>query len=302
MLEIPIESKIYIDNFLKNKDYIYITTITEEYVDMAYNWFLSLKNIGQEKLSLIACSDKKTLLELKKYDSSINSICLNLNLKKNQNFSEWKETEKKIKIIIPFYIGYNFKKSFFHSDVDIFFNKNPYNDIKKFLKEDDYHIILMSDRKFDFFIPERNNIDTKTISIDKKRIDIGNKLEHVLYGEYNAAFSYININDNTFKKLKQCYSLLLDNNFIKKFEKGTEKGSIQTISNQLYENLNLKIKILSCFDYVNGSLWKVPYLKNKIQDTFILLHYNYENYSNVKAIEQKNKKINNMKLNNHWLL
>jgi hypothetical protein len=121
MLQIPIESKNYIENFLKDKDYIYITTITNEYVDMAYNWYLSLSRLGLENLCLIVCSDELTYNNLKKFDSKINCINLNIILPNNKNFFDWKEIQKKIKFTIPFYIAKNLKFPFFHSDVDIAF-------------------------------------------------------------------------------------------------------------------------------------------------------------------------------------
>ena len=49
-----IKNENFLDNFIKDKPYLYITTTTDHYVDMTYNWFLSLKKINQEHLVLVA--------------------------------------------------------------------------------------------------------------------------------------------------------------------------------------------------------------------------------------------------------
>jgi hypothetical protein len=301
MLKIQNDIQSYIKNFLIDKKYIYITTITNEFVDMAYNWYLSLSRLGLENLCLIVCSDELTYNNLKKFDSKINCINLNIILPNNKNFFDWKEIEKKIKFTIPFYIGKNLKFPFFHSDVDIFFNKNPLEDIQTYINEN-YDIILSSDRRFDYFLTERNNMNVKIVSEDKKQIIDWGVSDHIVYGEENAAFSYININENSYKKIIDCYSNFFDEDFLNNYDKGMESGSAQTISNILYKKYNLKIKILDSFKYMNGSVLNVSYLNEKFKNNCILAHYNYEDFTKISPLELKNLKIKKMKLNNHWLL
>ena len=53
-IEEIIKNENFLDVFIKNKPYLYITTTTDYYIDMTYNWFLSLKKINQEHLVLVA--------------------------------------------------------------------------------------------------------------------------------------------------------------------------------------------------------------------------------------------------------
>jgi hypothetical protein len=284
--------------FLKDKDYIYVTTITKEYVDMAYNWFLSLKKCNQDDLVLIVTIDDETCSKIKSL--GINSINIGINLTENNTKSQWIENEKKIKLIAPFYIVETFKKPIIHSDVDIFFNKNPYPIIEK--HKEQYDLILMSDKRFDPFLPNRKLGVQSLLSVNKKQIDYCQPTAQQKFGEENAGFSFININKKNYKKYYDCFNVFLNQNFMNNFSLGNEETNFQSLTNKRIKEYDFKIKKLNCFDFVNGSIWKIPYINKQIKDSCYLVHYNFCEPFDMNPIESKLKKIEWMKQNNHWLL
>jgi hypothetical protein len=298
-IENIIKHKDFLNDFIKNKTYLYITTITEEYVDMTYNWFLSLKKINQDHLVLVGAIGENCYFQLKKLN--INSVLIDKEINDNKTKSDWVENEKRIKTILPLYIGKKYRINFFHSDVDIFFNKNPFDYIKNFL-DDDIDIFLMRDKRFDLFIPERKiNVQT-LISKDKKSIDYCPPTAQQLYGDEDAGFSFFNIKDNNIEKFLNCFEIFNDETFYDNKPKGIEAVNIQSITNKRFKQYNLNIKKLNCFDFVNGSIWKIPYLNEKIKNTFCMVHYNFCEPYDLAPIPLKNKKIKWMKENNHWLV
>jgi hypothetical protein len=289
----------FLVDFLKDKKYVYITTITESYIDMTYNWILSLKKIKQDHLVLIGAVGKNCYKKLKKIN--INCVLIDKKIKSNKTKFDWIENEKKIKTILPLYIAKKFKIKFFHSDVDVFFNKNPFNYIKKFLN-DDIDIFLMNDKRFDPFLPERKINVQSLISTDKFRVDYCPPTAQQLYGEEDAGFSFFNIKQNNLKKILDCFKVFNNKNFYKNKIKGEESVNLQTLTNERIKKFNLKIKKLKCFDFVNGSIWKIPYLNAKIKNTYCIVHYNFLEPFDLDPITSKELKINWMKQNNHWLL
>ena len=123
------EGDDFLDSYLKDKEYIYVSTITHEYCDMAYNWFLSLKNINQEHLSLIIALDKKGYNKLLNYN--VPCVYLNSGIESNNTMSEWIENEKSFKVYGVCYILAKYKINLIYSDVDVFFLKNPIQKLKK---------------------------------------------------------------------------------------------------------------------------------------------------------------------------
>jgi hypothetical protein len=298
-VESLILNKDFLIDYIKDKPYLYVTTITEEYVDMAYNWFLSLKKLNQDHLALIVAIGEKCYLTLQKLN--IPSIFLNLDIKKNDTKEEWVETEKKTKLLIPFYILQKYEIKLFISDVDIFFNKNPYLYIEPHIN-DDYDMFIMNDKRFDPFLPERKINEQTLISTDKMRVDYCGPTAQQIYGEENGGFSFININKKNYKKLFDCFVVFSDDNFYKNNSKGTEDVNLQTLTNQRYKEFDIKIKKLKCFDFVNGSIWKIRYLNEKIKNTCCMVHYNFCEPYELEPIPLKHKKIQWMKENNHWIV
>ena len=295
-----IKNENFLDNFIKDKPYLYITTTTNHYVDMTYNWFLSLKKINQEHLVLVAgigeeCYNK--LQELK-----IPSLLIDFDVGNNFSKSECVEIEKNIKLILPFYILKKYKIKMFLSDTDIFFNKSPYTFIEPNVNEN-YDLFIMSDKRFDPFLPDRK-LNTQTlISNNKKTIDYCGPTSVQLYGEEDGGFCFVNVKTENYEKIFNFLYGFITGEYIKNEPKGDQSGCLQTITNKLFKTLNANVKILKCFEFVNGSIWAVNYLKNKVKDTCCMVHYNYSGRIwDLNTIDNKQEKIKWMKENDHWLL
>jgi hypothetical protein len=294
----------FLDVFLKDKSYIYITSLTKEFWDMGYNWVLSLKNINQDHLALIICLDIESYKELK--NLNLNCVFLNTNIQKNITMNDWFENEKNYKIIGPIKIGKKYNIDLIGSDTDIVFLKNPVEKLKKEIVG--YDFITISDKRFDPFLYNREINKIKLLNSDKKTVcDIG-YCPQIKNGIANGCFAYLNFSNKDLKeKNLNFFSVFVPNsNYYDEFYKTRSKDdtpedlSLQSIVNYRYKQLNMKVKILNCFEFVNGSVWKIPYLKEKVKDNCYLIHYNFCDETDPLTV--KNDKIKWMKENNHWFL
>lgn len=294
----------YLDFFLKNKSYIYITSLTKDFWEMGYNWVLSLKRINQEHLSLIICLDEESYFILKQLN--LNCVFLNTNIQKNNTMEEWFENEKNYKIIGPYQIAKKYNVDFIVSDIDIIFLKNPVEKLKK--ESIDCDFITISDKRFDPFLYNRRVNEITLLDPEKKTTTNIGSCPQNKNGIANGCFSYLNLsNKNIKEKILNFYSVFIPNskyynNFYKtrSLEDTPEDLSLQSIVNYRYKQLNMKVKILNCFEFINGSIWKIPYLKEKVKNNCYLVHYNFCDETNPLTV--KNDKIKWMKENNHWFL
>jgi hypothetical protein len=294
----------YLDIFLKDKPYIYLTSLTKEFWEMGYNWVLSLKKIKQEHLSLIICLDEESYQKTK--ELNLNCVFLNVNIQKNNTMDEWFENEKNYKIIGPYQIAKNYNIDIIVSDTDIIFFKNPVEKLKQELLG--YDFITISDKRFDPFLYNRKINKITLLDYDKiSTTNIGD-CPQIKNGIQNGCFSYLNLSEKKSKeKILNFYSVFVPNSdYYNEFYKTRsskdtpEDLSLQSIVNYRHKQLNMKVKTLNCFEFVNGSVWKIPYLKEKIKDNCYLVHYNFCDETNPLTV--KNDKIKWMKENNHWFL
>jgi hypothetical protein len=86
--------------------------------------------------------------------------------------------------------------------------------------------------------------------------------------------------------------------YIKEFPNDSEEGNMQTILIKAIKDFDIKVKVLSPYEFVNGMLWQIPYLRKKVEDKCYIVHYN--GLDGKTPIESKNLKINLMKNFNHW--
>ena len=284
----------FLESFLRDKTYIYLSSVTHEFCEMAYNWFLSLKNIKSEHLALIVALDEKCYEYMK--NKSIPSVYLNCKIQKNITGEDWIENERNTKILAPYYIFKKYNVDIIMSDVDIIFLKNP---IKKLNDEMDENcdLLLMSDKRFYPFIPKRQAGKSISISENKKEIIDNGFDAQTLYGKENGGFCYLK-QEKKEKILKHTDVFHKDSDFYKKYDKLDEENNLQSLTIKRYKETGLNVKTLSCFDFVNGSLWDIPYLKNKVKDQCFIVHYNFCDY--MEPLKVKEDKINKMKQNNHW--
>jgi hypothetical protein len=298
-IENIIKHNDFLNNFIKNKPYIYITTTTDYYVDMTYNWFLSLKKINQDHLVLIAAVGHECYDKLQKL--KIPSVLMDIEIGNNLLKSEWVENEKKIKLILPSYILKKYKINMFISDTDIFFYKNPYEYIEPYINQE-YDLFIMNDKRFDPFLSERKLNIQSLISTDKKTIDYCGPTATQLYGEENGGFCFLNYKNERSDVFLNFFNGFTTGEYIKNTP-NDQSGCLQTITNKLFKKLKVKIKKLKCYDFVNGSIWSIPYLNEKLKTTCCMVHYNYcKSVWDLNTIDNKKEKIKWMKTNNHWLL
>lgn len=300
------EGNEFLVHFLKDKQYIYLTSVTQEFCEMTLNWFLSLKNIGSSHLALVVCADQQS------YDymlaHSIPCVYLNCEIQSNEKGEEWVENEKHFKLLGLYIIFKHYNVDIILSDVDIVFLKNP---IEKLVSELDKNVdwLAMSDRKYSPFVSERKKGFDVFVSEDKKEIINNGLTPQTLYGEENGGFSYIPnpTADCRFKesslaekanKVIFLKTFQKDSPYYQHFPNGTEEGCLQTIVNKKTKETNLRVKMLSCMDFPNGSVWSVSYIREKIKNSCYLVHYNFCNF--LDPIKVREEKTNRMKQHGHW--
>jgi hypothetical protein len=294
------EGNEFLAEYLKNRSYIYLSVITNEFAEMAHNWFISLKNINQHNNALVIALDRKCYDELLSYN--IPCVFLDAGIKSNKSMSEWIENEKAFKMAGILHIVEKYKMSFIYSDVDIVFLKDPTEKLKETIVGHDF--VLMSDKRFDPFVTKRKLNELIEISSDKKIILNHGQTHQSKIGTDNAGFCYLEITperEESAKKFVDCYKVFYkDSPYFENHDKGIETGDIQSLSIKRYKESGLKLKVLNTFEFVNGSIWKVPYLNKRVKDTCYIVHYNFTNEGTPQEI--KNNKIEWMKQNNHWYL
>jgi hypothetical protein len=291
--------KEFFEQFILNKDYIIVTIVTEEFCDMAINWFLSLKAINENNNALVIALDEYSYQQLLKF--KVNVVYIEAKIKQNQSFEDWVENEKIFKVSCYYFLAIKYPSlDLIMCDSDIFFMKSF---IKKLKNEIiGYDWVVMSDRRFDPFVKNREKNVLKKVSEDKKSIINFGEIEQTRIGIQNGSFSFLNIRNFRVKRnLSYCFRFLCGGSaYLNKFPKGKEDGCLQTIGYNRSKEVNLRVKYLNAFEFVNGSIWKIPYLKNKIKDKCYLIHYNYVDECPPQQLYMEKMKW--MKENNHWLL
>lgn len=285
----------FLKEYLKGKKNIFITTISKDFLDMTCNWFLSVKNIKEN--SLVCALDEESYKELNLLN--IPSVCLNVSIPKNLFYYDWEEYHKKYALVLHLYLYKHFKGlNAISSDVDVFFIKNP---IKKLEKENKgYDFTTMSDKRFDPFLSKRQPDILKKINKDGDKILNFGLTPQKKYGIINGGFSYFDTTKTSNLNLIADSAEKLINEELDAYPKGTEEGTLQNIYNKIIKEKNFNVKILNAFEFVNGSIIQVPYLKEKVINNAFLFHYNF--ISPDTSLNMKNKKIKLMKENGHWFL
>lgn len=284
----------FLDQYLKDKPYIYVASVTKDYTDMARNWHLSLKNINSEHLGIVISLDKVCYDEMQKHN--IPCVFYDAKIKSNSTYEEWLENEKISNVFGPLYIINKYQINLIHSEVDIVFLKNPIEKLKQEL--DGVDLVLASDRRFDYFYPNRKRNIVTHIDRSNGIIREYGESYQSKHGVENFGFSYMQFSE----KISNFFGgVLPDSDIFNSYPKGCEDGHLQTILIHRVKSLKkqIKIKTLSCFDFVNGSVWKIPYLKERIKNSCYLVHYNF---ADDNLILKKNGKIQSMIKNDHWYL
>jgi hypothetical protein len=284
-----------VNNFFKNKKDALITSTTIEFVDMLLNWYESLKHVRLEKLAFAVALDKKSYDILQA--NSIPSALIDSNIN-NKTASQWIENAKIFKPKAVLYIYENYPVNLIHLDTDIIFFRNF---IPRLAEESLNHdMVMASDRRFDPFTYKRKKDQIITIDHNKKTVSDWGLAEQAKFGRKNGAVMYLpnSTKDKVLNYLKKNTS----EEMYSKYPRGVQGGSLQTISNDrdLLEQSKIDINILSVYEFPNGSLWKIPYLREHIKDSCYLVHYNFHSHADPK--KRLIEKIDAMKQYGHWYL
>jgi hypothetical protein len=297
----------FVKQFVKDKKYIYLTSITHEFCDFALNWFQSLSNIGVSDLALVVCADKQSYESMQKHN--ISSVYLEANIDANVTGEQWIENEKHFKMCGLYIIFKNYDVDIIMSDVDIVFLKNPIDKLLFELEDNDW--LAMSDRMFVPFVAKRKQGRDLYISDDKTEIHDTGITPQTLYGEENAGFCYIpnptaqcRLNENSLKdkqyKIQFLENFQKNSTFYDTVPKGTEEGCLQSAVNKKVKETTLRVKKLNCFDFPNGSAWNVSYIREKIKNSCYIVHYNFCEF--LEPLKVREEKMNRMKKHGHWYL
>lgn len=280
---------------LYNKKTAIVATTTYEFVEMAINWYRSLSLLGLQSEAIIVAYDTQS------YDvlNNLNISCpfVDVGFFSRKTDGEWYEMEKRTNHIGASIILKNFNINVVRSETDIFFLKNF---IPKFEQEDsdDIDMIVSSDRRYDKFNHKRKKNHIISVEADRKEVIDWGESDQAKYGDVNGSLCYIP--HRTSDKVVKFHEELADNNYLKQFPVCHYSGSAQRIWNQAVREKGIRIKVLSVFDFANGSVWKVPYLKDLIKERAYSIHYNF--HSNAAPINRVSEKKAAMIKNGHWLL
>ena len=159
-------------------------------------------------------------------------------------------------------------------------------------------MIVSSNRRYDKFNHKRKKNHIISVEADRKEVIDWGESDQAKYGDVNGSLCYIP--HRTSDKVVKFHEELADDDYLKQFPVCHYSGSAQRIWNQAVREKGIRIKVLSVFDFANGSVWKVPYLKDLIKERAYSIHYNF--HSNAAPINRVSEKKAAMIKNGHWLL
>lgn len=284
-----------VNTFINNKKNVLITSTTIEFIDMLLNWYESLKHVGLNNLAFAVALDKQSydILQSKGIPSALIDSQIS-----NNTASQWIENAKRFKPKAVLYIYENYPVNLIHLDTDMIFFKNFIPRLEE--EAAGYDMVMASDRRFDPYTYERKKDKIITVDHGKKNVSDWGLAEQAKFGKKNGAVMYLpgSTKNNVLRYLKKNTSEEMYN----RFPRGVQEGSLQTISNDktLLEETGININVLSVYEFPNGSLWKIPYLKEHIKDTCYLVHYNFHSHADPKT--RLMEKIDAMKQHGHWYL
>ena len=281
--------------FLENSEEIIMTSTTKEFMEMCLNWYKSLSLVGLSSKVLVVALDEESFSILRQM--KINCILIPTNMINNTE-AEWIENEKKFKPLGPMYIFEKYKANLIHLDTDMYIFKNFLPILRD--HSEGFDIVMCSDQRYDFYTPKRIKDRIITVNHNKKSISDWGLAEQIKYGKKNAAVSYFS--QKSKEKILNFFKLHFSESILRKFPTAVQDGDLQTITNSraILEQSDIKINLLNEFEFPNGSLWSVPYLRDQIKNSCYLVHYNYTSSADPK--KRQAEKISIMKGFNHWLL
>lgn len=160
------DGKIFLDEYVKGKQYLYVTTVTYDYCDMAHNCFISLKNVNLDQNCLMVALDVECYNKLK--ELNIPCVLLNCSLKNKKTYKDYEKIDVYAKLTSTTIILETYKLDVIQYDIDMIFLKDPIELFRE-KKEQGYDIIVTSEKIITPFRADRK------IIMDKK-----NENDHVI--------------------------------------------------------------------------------------------------------------------------
>ena len=263
------------------------TTVSSNYFELTLNWIENLTKFKLKDKIVIFCIDQ-TIYNLLKTKVQCYLVNKEIDIK---NRGDWIEAEKTFKCLAPLNYVKELPCNLLLSDVDVVFLKNPLDEFKN--KSTGFDIVTTSDKRYDKFNLKREA--NKIISAENNKIIDWGYTDQYKFGEINGSVSYYNYSETCLDSLKKIFS----NETIESYPKNIEDGAAQTIFNKEYKKVSLKVKVLSVFEFANGSILNVDYLKKKALDSAIGLHYNFCNSDPYIGYIEKVDKI---KKDGYWFI
>jgi hypothetical protein len=267
------EGNQFLDVYLKNKDYIYVSCVTHEFFDVTYNWYTSLKKLNlQDNVVLIALN---RLCYNKLLVYNIPCVLLETNISP-ENIDDAITIFKKANAVA--YIGKKYKIDIIHSEVDIVITKSCIEKLKE--------------ETIDF-----------DIAVASNRI-IGTEEDHYID---TFGFAYFPFNEKT----KPFWDFLsIDGEKAQSMIDSNSDFSLRAYLFECFQKNNIKLKILDLLEFPNGSILFTKDSPEEILQNCYILHYNnvlqedvdFRFFNKDQIMNKTNIKVNLMKKYNHWFI
>jgi hypothetical protein len=276
--------------FSKNQfdglDDIITTTVSDNYRELTLNWIANLNLYNLKDNIVIFCLDNEIYNCI--IEQNVKAYKLLDNVIINDR-GDWIELEKYHKATGPIMLADMYKKNILFSDVDVVFLKTPLD----YFKSIDSDIIVTDDKRYNKFHLARKENHIITIQ-DNVPKDWG-VTDQSKFGNLNGAVGYYRYN----KDIIAFFKTIFAKENIANYPQKIEDGAAQTIFNDGLTNQRISVEVVSVFDFANGSLLDVPYLKKKVMESAVGIHYNYCDSDPYKGYREKIDKIKN---DNFWYI
>ncbi len=299
-----LKDRMFLNSYLNGKEFVFVTIIDKNFLEVSDNWFENLKQFGHDKNVLFICSDEVSYNHYQNKNTP--SIFLSASSPSGEDLTTPEERTiigyggvfKLISTIL--FLIKNYNVTVIRCHVDVLFLKDPIHKIKQELENND--MLINNNKKplmdiLKYGNKETNNSnpyiqDTKPFMED---IPDGFATDLSLFCIKNSE------NVKFFTDLIQ-----KEKDEILKFQ---DSFSFNKSFRKYLAQSNIKISYLSYVDFLNGFVFEYKNNNcldafNKIIENAYSIHYNicFEDMPWTDFERRKNIKIKAMKSNNHWFL
>lgn len=271
------DNDLFLASYLQNKTQIIVTFITNEYINMALNWFKWLKKVDLEAYTLVCCLDSETYNKIQQF----NIPCIYIDEQdtyktfNSLNGSDFYKLPRHICIALTLqYLIKKYNINIIYTDVDMIVLKN-----------------------FIHKIQDELNTGVDTLVYTNKT-----------YSELTLGVNYgISAKDGGGMMLywnNKTIDLLFEG--VKNFSGINADSPKEWGIGSLVKIFKFKSIFLNVFEFTNVDMWKRNHIRKFLKKTSFIIHYNmFDDVTKLSSNEIKNtinKKIECMKKYEHWLL